>query len=161
MAILLTVVLVPPAAGVYSYLSGTPLHLLASAKATKTTVAHSYSPPSVSLVAGQAHTVDVPDEVETALGIRHGNRDSIAVAKVPETMQPLVLPGSTRLDPDRTARIKARWPSARVVELGQVHDTHPKTGQSEFRELRPGDSVEEGELLGVFYSVDVASKKND
>ena len=48
-----------------------------------------------------------------------------------------------------------------MVELAQVQDRSPKTGHTEFRELRPGDSVSKGDLLGVFYSVDVGSKKND
>jgi cobalt-zinc-cadmium efflux system membrane fusion protein len=48
-----------------------------------------------------------------------------------------------------------------VVQLAQVWDFSRKTGQTEFRELRPGDSVSKGDLLGVFYSVDVGSKKND
>src|SRR5262249_3457373 len=73
---------------------------------------------------------------------------------------PLVLPGSTALDPTRLARIRARF-TARVVQIGQVHDFSSKTGQSEFRELRAGDRVRKGDLLAVFYSVDVGSKKND
>ena len=50
---------------------------------------------------------------------------------------------------------------ARVVELGKVRDYSRKSGQAEYRELRPGDSVSKGDFLGVFYSVDVGSKKND
>jgi cobalt-zinc-cadmium efflux system membrane fusion protein len=34
-------------------------------------------------------------------------------------------------------------------------------GRTQFRELRPGDTVSKGDLLGIFYSVDVGSKKND
>ena len=48
-----------------------------------------------------------------------------------------------------------------MVNLAQVWDYSRKTGQTEYRELRPGDSVSKGDLLGVFYSVDVGSKKND
>ena len=76
-------------------------------------------------------------------------------------MRPLVLPGSTALDPTRLARIRARFAPARVVQIGQVWDYSPKTGQTEFRELRQGDSVSKGDVLGIFYSVDVGSKKND
>jgi cobalt-zinc-cadmium efflux system membrane fusion protein len=159
-AILLTVVLVPPAAGFFSYFSGIPLHLLASSKEEIET---SSSPdrPSVSLVPGQAHTLEVPDEVSAALGIRKGRRDAVVVAKAPTMMRPLVLPGSTALDPTRLARIRARFAPARVVELAQVWDRSPRTGHTEFRELRQGDSVSKGDLLGIFYSVDVGSKKND
>jgi len=159
-AILLTIVLVPPLGGFYSYFSGIPLHLLASSKEAE----KSQEPaalPSLSLVSGQAHTVKVPEEVCAALGIRKGEKDAIAVAWQPKTMRPLVLPGSTALDPTRLARIRARFAPARVVSLAQVWDYSRKNGQTEYRELRPGDSVSKGDLLGVFYSVDVGSKKND
>ena len=123
-ALLLTVVLVPPLAGFYSFFSGIPLHLLASTKDEKETLASS-APPSVSLVSGQAHTLEVPEEVCAALGIRKGERDSVAVAQPPNTMRPLVLPGSTEFDPTRLARIRARFAPARVVELAQVRDSLP------------------------------------
>jgi cobalt-zinc-cadmium efflux system membrane fusion protein len=48
-----------------------------------------------------------------------------------------------------------------VVQLAQVWDYSRKTGQTEYRELRQGDSVSKGDLLGVFHSLDVGSKKND
>ena len=37
----------------------------------------------------------------------------------------------------------------------------PHGGVTEYRELRQGDNVSKGDLLGLFYSVDVGSKKND
>jgi cobalt-zinc-cadmium efflux system membrane fusion protein len=76
-------------------------------------------------------------------------------------MRPLELPGSTAFNPSRLARIRARFAPARVVELPQVHDFSSKTGVTEFRDLRQGDLIRKGDLLGVFYSVDVGSKKND
>jgi cobalt-zinc-cadmium efflux system membrane fusion protein len=121
-------------------------------------------PPSASgvfLVKDKAHTLDVPEDVRTVLGIRKADRDLFAVAETPTTMRPLSLAGSTALDPARLARIRARFAPCRVVRIGDRHDMSPKTGQSEFRELRPGDPVSKGEVLGVFYSVDVGSKKND
>ena len=98
-AILLTVVLVPPLAGFYSYFSGIPLHLLASSKEAEK-APDTAAPASISLVSGQAHTLQVPEEVCAALGIRKGERDLVEVAKPPTTMRPLVLPGSTALDPE-------------------------------------------------------------
>jgi cobalt-zinc-cadmium efflux system membrane fusion protein len=159
-AILLSVVVVPPAAGFYSYFSGVPLHLLAASKQDKETEGSS-DRPRVSLVPGLAHTLQVPEDVAVALGMRKGQKDSVAAAWVPTTMRPIVLPGSTALDPTRLDRIRARFAPARVVELGKVWDRSPGTGQSESRELRPGDHVSKGDLLGIFYSVDVGSKKND
>jgi cobalt-zinc-cadmium efflux system membrane fusion protein len=160
-AILLTVVVVPPLAGFYSYFSGIPLHLLASNKEEDKETSGATVPPSITLVSGQAHTLEVSDEVAETLHIRKGEQYSIAVAQSPSTMRPLELPGSTAIIPGRLARIKARFAPARVVELAQVQDRSPKTGRTEYRELRPGDHVSKGDLLGVFYSVDVGSKKND
>lgn len=75
-------------------------------------------------------------------------------------MRPLVLPGSTDFNPSRLAH-PHRFAPARVVQLAQVQDRDPKTGQTEYRDLRPGNVVARGDLLGIFYSVDVGSKKND
>ncbi len=158
LAILLLALVIPPAAGFFSYFSGIPLHLLSSTKAAK---AYSYSPPSVTLVPGHPHTLDVPDEVAIDLGMVHGGHDAVAVAKVPETMQPLVLSGSTALDPTRLARIKCRFAPAKVIELAKVRGEDPKTGQTEIRELRTHDTVAEGDPLIVFYSAEVGTKKND
>jgi cobalt-zinc-cadmium efflux system membrane fusion protein len=159
-ALLLTVVLVPPLAGFYSYFSGIPLHLLAKKEDDQETSAETV-PVGVKLVADRSHTLEVSDEVAATLGIRKDDRYSIAVAQPPTRMRPLVLPGSTAIIPGRLARIKPRFASARVMEIAQVWDRSPKTGHTEFRELRPGDRVSKGDLLGVFYSVDVGSKKND
>src|SRR5579871_2972433 len=122
---------------------------------------------SVELVKGRPHTLMVPPDICKALGIRQGNRELIAVAKKPTRLRPLVLPGSTALDPTHLMRIRARFApspsSAEVVEIGQVPEDRAQTGQVEtvFRELRSGDRVRRGDLLAVFYSVDVGNKKND
>jgi cobalt-zinc-cadmium efflux system membrane fusion protein len=146
--------------GIGAYLFGVQLPGLAvPAKDER----HNDSPPTlgVSLVKGKPHTLEIPEEVRTVLGIRKGKQDFLAVAQTPSMMRPLLLTGSTMLNPARLARIRARFAPARVVAIGQVHDSSPKTGQSEFRELRPGDRVRKGDVLAVFYSVDVGSKKND
>jgi len=158
--ILLTVVTVPPLAGFYSYFSGVPLHLLASKKEDKEN-SESAESPNIALVSGQAHTLEVSEDVATSLGIRKGEHYSVAVARPPATMKPLVLAGSTDFDPSRLARIRARFAPARVVQLAQVRDFPRIHGHTEFRTLRPGDLVSKGDLLGVFYSLDVGSKKND
>jgi cobalt-zinc-cadmium efflux system membrane fusion protein len=158
--VLLTVVILPPAAGFYSYFTGKPLHLLASAGEAKE-VSEPEATSRLSLVSGQKHTLDVPEEVSASLGIQKGVRESVAIARAPSVMRPLVLPGSTQLDPTRLARIRARFAPARVIQLVRVEDRSPKTGYTEFREVRQGDRLRKGDLLGVFYSVDVGSKKND
>jgi cobalt-zinc-cadmium efflux system membrane fusion protein len=120
------------------------------------------APLGVTLVKDVPHTLAVPEDVRAALGIRKGNRDIVAVAQAPTKTRPLVMPGSTALDPTRLVRIRARFP-AEVVEIGKVREdlTRSKSGMTEYRELRSGDRVQKGDLLGVFYSVDVGSKKND
>jgi cobalt-zinc-cadmium efflux system membrane fusion protein len=122
---------------------------------------------AVELVDGKPHTLFVPEDVRSALGIRKDNRDSIAVARKPTSTRPLVMPGSTALDPTRIFRIRARFApspsSAEVVQIGQVAQD-PRRSPSlhtSFRELRSGDRVAKGDLLAVFYSVDVGNKKND
>jgi cobalt-zinc-cadmium efflux system membrane fusion protein len=161
-AVLLTVVVVPPAAGFYSLISGVPLHLLTGHKNSDAegTAARSAAD-RIALVPDSPHTIHVSDTVAKELGIRNDGEFSIAVAELPKSMRPLVLPGSLALNPIRLARIKARFAPARVVEIAKIRDFDQNLGQTEFRELRPGDIVAKGDLLGVFYSVDVGSKKND
>ncbi len=159
--IMLAVLVVPPAAGFISYFSGVPLHLIASTKKQDDKNSAPAAAERVALVPGQPHTLKVPDSVSAALGVRLGDQYAVAVAETPTGRLPLVLPGSTSFDPSRLARIRARFAPARVVELAQVHDFSFDAGQTEFRDLRQGDTVQKGGLLGVFYSVDVGSKKND
>jgi membrane fusion protein, heavy metal efflux system len=118
---------------------------------------------AVELVPGLPHTLFVPDQVYKSLGIRKGQTDLIAVAQPPTESQEMRLPGSTALDPTRLWRIRARFAPARVVEVAQVVDvaTTEASGRTTFRELTTGDHVLKGDLLGVFYSVDVGNKKND
>lgn len=106
---------------------------------------------------GLEHTLCVPEAVRRALGIRIGNEDRMAVANRPTEYRPLELPGSTALNPAKIVRIRARFAPAEVKEIGQAKaiNVYPA------RELRSGDEVKAGDLLGVFHSVDVGSKKND
>ena len=117
----------------------------------------------VRLVKGVKHTLEVPVEVRSTLGIHKGGKDLFEIVHVPTETRPLVVYGSTALDPTRLMRIRARFAPAEVVSIGQVPDmvAREKTGRTEFRELRSGDVVRKGDVLGVFYSVDVGNKKND
>jgi multidrug efflux pump subunit AcrA (membrane-fusion protein) len=117
--------------------------------------------PGVELVGD--HTIAIPEEVRKSLGILKGTTELVAVAQPPAQTQSLVLPGSTALDPARLYRIRARFAPARVVEIAPVIDevASAKAGETKFRELRPGDRVKKGDLLGVFYSVDCGNKKSD
>ena len=159
-ALLLAVVLVPPLAGFYSYFTGIPLHLLAAKKEDDETDGSS-AQPSISLVEGRVHTLALSDEVATTLGVAQG-RSRLDCPR--GATQEDAAPGATRLDGARSHAARPhprRFAPARVVEIAHVRDPSRKSGQTEFRELRQGDAVSKGDLLGVFYSLDVGSKKND
>jgi cobalt-zinc-cadmium efflux system membrane fusion protein len=117
----------------------------------------------IQLVPGMAHTVAVPEEVRKSLGITRHGVDQIVEAKLPKHSRELVLPGSTALDPSRLFRIRARFGQCRVGQIAPVRDEEASeaAGVTKYRELRPGDQVKKGDLLGVFHSVDVGNKKND
>jgi cobalt-zinc-cadmium efflux system membrane fusion protein len=121
----------------------------------------------VELVKGQPHTLFVPENVRTALGIRKDNLDRIVTAVRPTRTRPLPMPGTTMLDPTRVIPIRALFApspsSAQVVEIGTIEEDRLKTGSTTTirRELRSGDKVTKGNLLAAFYSVDVGNKKND
>jgi membrane fusion protein, heavy metal efflux system len=116
----------------------------------------------VSMVKGEPRTLLVPKEVRKALGMRKGGKELVAVAQPPSTGTPLVLSGSTALDPTRLLRLRARFAPAEVVTVGQTRDTNDRDSVvSQFRELRSGDRVAKGTVLGEFFSVDVGSKKSD
>lgn len=118
---------------------------------------------AVELVAGKPNSLLVPEEVRKSLGIHNGNADQIAIAQRPIRTRPLVMPGSTALDPARLIRVRVRFAPAEVVEIGKINDPHSSPGNVPplRRELQVGDAVKKGDLLAVLYSVDVGNKKND
>ena len=114
----------------------------------------------VSLVKGKPHTLEVADDVRKALGIRKGDAELLVAAGAGHDAAALNDwvhgPGPPAFG-SHPGPVRA----ARVVQLAQVHDFSPKTGKTVFRELDMGDHVQKGDVLGVFHSVDVGSKKND
>jgi len=133
-----------------------------------TPVAERVDPPAkealaVELVADKTNSLLVPDEVRKSLGIRKGNVDQIAIAENPSRTRPLVMPGSTALDPARLIRVRVRFAPAEVVEIGKIDDPHSPPGNIPplRREWQAGDPVKKGDLLAVLFSVDVGNKKND
>ena len=139
--------------------TGFPLNGLGAAAVEKTVGAD--PPLGVELVKGVPHTLRVPEDVRAALGIRKKKEDLVAVARTPTEKQPLVLSGSTALDPSRLVRVRAAFAPAKVVDIGRVLNTTFFASAESTRELAPGDRVKRGDVLGVFYSVDVGSKKHD
>ncbi len=117
----------------------------------------------VKLVKGRPNSLLVPEEVRKSLGILKGGREQIAVAGIPARNVPLVMPGSTEIDPSRLIRVRVRFAPAEVVEIGKTDDTHVSPGRERpaRRDLQAGDVVRKGDLLAVLYSVDLGNKKND
>jgi cobalt-zinc-cadmium efflux system membrane fusion protein len=146
--------------GFLAFVAGLPLPGLSASEEPKTL--KKAAPPQIEVVRGKggAPTVAVPGDVRQSLGIRKGGVDRLATAQAPTEARPLVMSGSTSLDPTRLMRVRARFAPAKVVEIAQVVDDTAE-GPTQFRELRSGDHVKKGDLLGVFFSLDVGSKKND
>jgi cobalt-zinc-cadmium efflux system membrane fusion protein len=121
------------------------------------------APPPVELVEGKRYTVQVPEGVARSLGIRRGDQDAIEEVRIPRQKRPLVMPGSTALDPGRIMRIRARFAPAEVVSIEEVEEKEKpaESMKSERHELRPGDEVAPNMKLGTFFSPDVGNKKND
>ncbi len=76
--------------------------------------------------------------------------------------EPLRLPGSLMLDPDRMVRVHARFPGE-LVSLGTVKVPQSADGQvpAEERPLRFGDTVVKDQLLAVVWSKDIGEKKSE
>ncbi len=147
-------------AGFIIYVAGVPLPGLSAAEGSQTI--QKAAPLKIEVLShkGEPLTVLVPEDVRAALGIRtKSGVERLATARQPAEAWPLVLSGSTALDPSHLMRIRARFAPAEVVEIGKVDDL--SGGATTKRELRSGDHVRKGDLLGIFYSVDVGNKKND
>jgi membrane fusion protein, heavy metal efflux system len=112
---------------------------------------------AVELVEDMPHTLSVPERVRGALGIQ----DSLVV-QPPTQDRPLVMPGSTALDPAGVMRVRTRF-NAEVVEIARVPDEAQtlSAGHTVLRELRPGDRVQKGQVLAVVWSIDVGARKSD
>jgi cobalt-zinc-cadmium efflux system membrane fusion protein len=147
-------------AGFVAYVAGVPIPGLSGAAEQRTV--EKPPPPRIDVLSrkGEPPAVRVPEDVRKSLGIRgKDDTDRLATAQVPTRARPLVLSGTTALAPAGVMRIRARFAPAEVVEVGRVKDQ--STGETIERDLRSGDRVSKGELLGIFYSVDVGNKKND
>ncbi len=103
---------------------------------------------SVSVVPGRADALSFQDSsVLERLQVEVGE---VALAGHPE---PLRLPGSLLLDPNRVVRVHSRFPGE-VVSIG-----HPQGEPG--RALRYGDVVKAGQVLAVIWSKDIGEKKSE
>jgi cobalt-zinc-cadmium efflux system membrane fusion protein len=134
---------------------------------------------TVQLVEGKPETIFVPADVRRGLGIegifeivkggkvvRETNGKKAAgvegtfLVEKPKEGKPLLMPGTTALDPLRIRRIRSRF-QAEIVRIGQVTERAPKSDREIKRDLRPGDHVKDGEELAVLWSIEVGMRKSD
>jgi membrane fusion protein, heavy metal efflux system len=115
----------------------------------------------VEIVKDLPHTLAVSEEVRKTLGILRGGKEQIEIAKKPASGRSLDIPGSTALNPSTIVRVRARFAPAEVVQVMKVQEPSPTGGNTTWREVRSGDHIRKGDVLGIFYSVDVGNKKND
>jgi len=112
------------------------------------------------LVPNDPETLQVPDDVVLALGVR---TTKVITAPPPE---PLKLDGSLFLDANRMVHVHTRF-AGEVVELGELEATAPAAGGPTGEEwhlsrpIRFGDQVKKGQLLAVVWSKELGEKKSE
>ena len=105
--------------------------------------------PLVQLVADEPATVRLKDQtVAEALGIKV---TEVRSAPQPE---PLRLPGSLLLDPNRLVHVHSRF-TGETVSIGEIEDGGVK------RTLQYGDPVKKGQVIAVIWSKEVGEKKSE
>jgi cobalt-zinc-cadmium efflux system membrane fusion protein len=100
------------------------------------------------LVTGRGDGVRLPPNHPARVGLQ--TTEVQARLREPQVLR---WPGSLAFDPDYLMRVRCRFPSAEVVELGKADGVTPE------RPLQPGDRVRKGQLLAVLRSSDVRAKK--
>ncbi len=97
----------------------------------------------------------------TAIGLQTVGIETVEVRPAPPP-EPLKLPGSILLDPNRLVRIHSRFPGE-LVSLGTVSSNFaaPASASAKPRQLRFGDHVERGQIIAVVWSKDIGEKKSE
>lgn len=93
------------------FISGVPIPGITASGKEETAPAP--PPPDVQLVKEPPHTLFIPADVKQALGILKGGVDDVATAEIPRKGRPLVLTGTTALDPTRILRARTASPPPR------------------------------------------------
>ena len=159
-ALLLTVVLVPPTGRFLQLFSGVPLHLLASSKPAGGT------PESAALLPSLAGSGSTSYDPGPGPGL-HRSGNSQGRARRGRHRVAAEDHAAARASRLHGARSHPPGPHPCSLRSGPRGRTGPGLGllpqerTDGIPRVRPGDSVSKGDLLGVFYSVDVGSKKND
>ncbi len=105
----------------------------------------------IELVKDRPNTIRLTDQGMKTVGLL-----TVEVKPAPPP-EPLRLPGSFLLDPDRLVRIHGRFPGE-LVSVGALSDA-PNAAPP--RQLRFGDRVEKGQIIAVVWSKDIGEKKSE
>ncbi|MGC3972084.1 MAG: efflux RND transporter periplasmic adaptor subunit [Pirellulales bacterium] len=106
--------------------------------------------PLVELVDDKDDTLRLTkDDAVDLLGLR------IAEVKAATGPEPLRLPGTLFLDPNRLVHVHSRF-GGEAISIGMTDD-----GQGGQRPLQYGDRVKKGQLLAIIWSKDIGEKKSE
>lgn len=111
----------------------------------------------IEIVADRPDTIRFTQEAYDTVGIR-----TFEVEPAPPP-DPLRLPGSLVLDPNRLVRVHSRF----TGELVKIGDLNPKAGNNSEREgptnrsVRYGDYVNKGDVMAIVWSKEIGEKKSE
>lgn len=106
--------------------------------------------PLVELVDGTSDTIRlVQGDAASLLGLK-----LVEVRSAPSN-EPLRLPGTLALDPNRLIHVHSRF-DGEAVSIGQIRDADGK-----MRPLQYGDRVTRGQLLAIVWSKEIGEKKSE
>ena len=111
----------------------------------------------IEIVADRPDTIRFTDEAYKTIGIH-----TVEVEPAPPP-DPLRLPGSLVLDPNRLVRVHSRF-TGELVRIGDVNShagDNSQRGSRESRTLRYGDYVKKGDVMAVVWSKEIGEKKSE
>ncbi len=111
----------------------------------------------VEIVPGQPDTIRFTEEAFQTLAIR-----TVEVEPAPPP-DPLRLPGSLTLDPNRQVPVHSRF-TGELVRIGNANPDagdNSTRGKRSGRSLRYGDYVNKGDILAVVWSKEIGEKKSE
>ena len=114
-------------------------------------------PTLIKLATDRPNTIRITDEGMTLLGIQTSE------ARPSPPPEPLRLPGSIGLDPNKLVRIHSRFPGelARLGTINEIATGADNKVRPRPRPLRYGDKVKAGQVLAVVWSKDIGEKKSE
>jgi cobalt-zinc-cadmium efflux system membrane fusion protein len=111
----------------------------------------------IEIVAGRPDTIRFTDEAYKSVGL---HLFEVEPAPPPD---PLRLPGSLVLDPNRLVPVHSRF-TGELVRIGNVNAAagdNAQRGSRESRTLRYGDYVRKGDVMAVVWSKEIGEKKSE